>query len=162
MLELLKEFVDEQDLHLYKDDTFDNDLSNEDTSPEYIEKLHDIIKKQKHLIKKLCDTLQKLKVRFSLQTSSCYFSNFIWFYPFQKTISTCDTNTQTETETKSSPSTDTIWKTERVSVEDMVKEAAEDAMKQTGFVYESTSGLYYDYNTGYYYNAVSYLWVISF
>lgn len=36
----------------------------------------------------------------------------------------------------------------------MVKEAAEDAMKQTGFVYESTSGLYYDYNTGYYYNAV--------
>ena len=37
----------------------------------------------------------------------------------------------------------------------MVKEAAEDAMKQTGFVYESTSGLYYDYNTGYYYNAVS-------
>lgn len=37
----------------------------------------------------------------------------------------------------------------------MVKEVAEDAMKQTGFVYEATSGLYYDYNTGYYYNAVN-------
>lgn len=45
------------------------------------------------------------------------------------------------------------WKTE--SVEKVVKEVAEDAMKQTGFVYEATSGLYYDYNTGYYYNAVS-------
>lgn len=47
------------------------------------------------------------------------------------------------------------WNKESTSVEEMVKEAAEDAMKQTGFVYEATSGLYYDYNTGYYYNAVN-------
>lgn len=38
---------------------------------------------------------------------------------------------------------------------EQVKEAAENAMQQTGFVYEATSGMYYDYNTGYYYNAVS-------
>lgn len=36
-----------------------------------------------------------------------------------------------------------------------IKEAAEMAMQNTGFVYEKTSGLYYDYNSGYYYNAVS-------
>lgn len=46
------------------------------------------------------------------------------------------------------------WKTEHSSVEEMVKEVAEHALKQTGFVYESTSGLYYDYSSGYYYNAV--------
>lgn len=40
------------------------------------------------------------------------------------------------------------------SIVDQVKEAAESALQQTGFVYEETSGLYYDYNTGYYYDAV--------
>ena len=64
MLELLKEFVDEKDLHLYNEDVCPDAFSNEDNSAEYIEKLQDIIKKQKHLIKKLCDTLQQLKVCF--------------------------------------------------------------------------------------------------
>lgn len=35
-----------------------------------------------------------------------------------------------------------------------IKQAAENAQNQTGFVYEPTSGLYYDCKTGYYYNAV--------
>lgn len=39
---------------------------------------------------------------------------------------------------------------------DQVKEAAENALQQTGMVYEETSGMYYDYNTGYYYNAVGF------
>ncbi|XP_074037240.1 angiogenic factor with G patch and FHA domains 1 isoform X2 [Leptinotarsa decemlineata] len=39
------------------------------------------------------------------------------------------------------------------SLADDIKDAAEMAMKNTGFVYEETSGMYYDYNTGYYYNA---------
>lgn len=44
-----------------------------------------------------------------------------------------------------------------------VKEAAESALLQTGFVYEETSGLYYDYNSGYYYDAVSiYIIIIKF
>ena len=37
---------------------------------------------------------------------------------------------------------------------DQVKEVAESALLQTGFVYEQTSGMYYDYNTGYYYDTV--------
>lgn len=41
------------------------------------------------------------------------------------------------------------------SVTEDIKEAAEQAMQNMGFVYEETSGMYYDYNTGYYYNAVS-------
>lgn len=48
--------------------------------------------------------------------------------------------------------------TKEGSVDDIVegiKEAAESACQQTGFVYEPTSGMYYDYSTGYYYNAVS-------
>ncbi|XP_076379180.1 angiogenic factor with G patch and FHA domains 1 isoform X2 [Megalopta genalis] len=39
------------------------------------------------------------------------------------------------------------------SIADQIKEAAESALLQTGFVYEETSGLYYDYNSGYYYDA---------
>lgn len=34
-----------------------------------------------------------------------------------------------------------------------IKDAAEKAIHNSGFVYEETSGLYYDYSTGYYYNA---------
>lgn len=40
------------------------------------------------------------------------------------------------------------------SIADQVKEVAESALLQTGFVYEATSGMYYDYNTGYYYDTV--------
>ncbi|KOC62068.1 Angiogenic factor with G patch and FHA domains 1, partial [Habropoda laboriosa] len=39
------------------------------------------------------------------------------------------------------------------SIRQQVKEVAESALLQTGFVYEETSGLYYDYNSGYYYDA---------
>lgn len=34
-----------------------------------------------------------------------------------------------------------------------ITKAAEQAIQNSGFVYEKTSGMYYDYNTGYYYNA---------
>ncbi|CAH0551478.1 unnamed protein product [Brassicogethes aeneus] len=39
------------------------------------------------------------------------------------------------------------------SLAEDIKDAAEQAMQNSGFVYEETSGMYYDYNTGYYYNA---------
>lgn len=39
------------------------------------------------------------------------------------------------------------------SIVEQVKEIAESAVRQTGFVYEANSGMYYDYNTGYYYSA---------
>ncbi|KMR04573.1 angiogenic factor with g patch and fha domains 1 [Lasius niger] len=35
---------------------------------------------------------------------------------------------------------------------DQVKQVADSALLQNGFVYEETSGMYYDYNTGYYYD----------
>lgn len=40
------------------------------------------------------------------------------------------------------------------SITEQVKQVAESALQQTGFVYEETSGLYYDYNSGYYYDGV--------
>lgn len=43
---------------------------------------------------------------------------------------------------------------ESSSIVDQVKQVAESALLQTGFVYEETSGMYYDYNTGYYYDTV--------
>ena len=49
---------------------------------------------------------------------------------------------------------------ETSSIIQQVKEVAESALLQTGFVYEETSGLYYDYNSGYYYDAVS-IYVIT-
>lgn len=38
------------------------------------------------------------------------------------------------------------------SIVDQVKQVAESALLQSGFVYEETSGMYYDYSTGYYYD----------
>lgn len=40
------------------------------------------------------------------------------------------------------------------SITEEIKEAAELATQNAGFMYDETSGLYYDSNTGYYYNAV--------
>uniref|UniRef100_A0A8C4WNV9 Angiogenic factor with G patch and FHA domains 1 n=1 Tax=Eptatretus burgeri TaxID=7764 RepID=A0A8C4WNV9_EPTBU len=39
------------------------------------------------------------------------------------------------------------------SIADSLRAAAEDAMQQTGFVYDENTGFYYDYNTGYYYDS---------
>lgn len=39
-----------------------------------------------------------------------------------------------------------------------IKDAANQAQNETGFIYEPTSGLYYDSRTGYYYNAVFFLY----
>lgn len=43
------------------------------------------------------------------------------------------------------------------SLADDIREAAEQAMQSSGFVYEESSGLYYDYSSGYYYNAVGFV-----
>lgn len=61
MIEILKDFVDEQDLPNYDDYTVE-DFSPENISLECIQKLQEIIKKQKHLIEKLCNAIGKLKV----------------------------------------------------------------------------------------------------
>ena len=41
-----------------------------------------------------------------------------------------------------------------LSLAESLKQAAEEVVQQTGFVYDETSGFYYDYNSGYYYDAV--------
>ena len=42
-----------------------------------------------------------------------------------------------------------------LTIAESLKQAAEEVVQQSGFVYDKTSGLYYDYNSGYYYDAVS-------
>lgn len=70
------------------------------------------------------------------------------------------TNAFTQTDSEHlNAANDMTWNSEQTenepkSLTENIKEAAELAMQNMGFVYEETSGMYYDYNTGYYYNAV--------
>lgn len=41
------------------------------------------------------------------------------------------------------------------SIADMLRATAEEAMTQTGFVFDETTGMYYDHSTGFYYDSVS-------
>lgn len=41
-----------------------------------------------------------------------------------------------------------------VSIADMLRATAEEAMTQTGFVFDETSGMYYDHSTCFYYDSV--------
>lgn len=82
------------------------------------------------------------------------------FY-FQKFVKKCTTEckeTQTDGFDQITPSNEGVWNSAvqnaGKSIADEVKEAAENALKHTSFVYEPTSGMYYDYSTGYYYDAV--------
>ena len=47
-----------------------------------------------------------------------------------------------------------------LSIADSLKQAAEDAVQQSGYVYDEQSGLYYDYKSGYYYDPVSMLEIL--
>lgn len=42
-----------------------------------------------------------------------------------------------------------------LSIVEEIKQAAEEAVQETGYVYDEASGLYYDKNSGYYYDSVS-------
>lgn len=50
--------------------------------------------------------------------------------------------------------TDNLADSEPKDIIEDIKEAAELATQNTGFVYDEHTGMYYDSNTGYYYNAV--------
>lgn len=43
------------------------------------------------------------------------------------------------------------------SIADMLRATAEEAMTQTGFIFDETTGMYYDHSTGFYYDSVSQL-----
>ncbi|XP_062340375.1 angiogenic factor with G patch and FHA domains 1 isoform X2 [Osmerus eperlanus] len=44
------------------------------------------------------------------------------------------------------------------SIADMLRATAEQAMTQTGFIFDETTGMYYDHSTGFYYDSVSQLY----
>eukprot|EP00066_Takifugu_rubripes_P023255 XP_011612521.1 PREDICTED: angiogenic factor with G patch and FHA domains 1 [Takifugu rubripes] len=44
------------------------------------------------------------------------------------------------------------------SIADMLRATAEEAMTQTGFVFDETTGMYYDHSTGFYYDSVNQLY----
>ncbi|XP_056156342.1 angiogenic factor with G patch and FHA domains 1 isoform X2 [Lampris incognitus] len=44
------------------------------------------------------------------------------------------------------------------SIADILRATAEEAMTQTGFVFDETSGMYYDHSTGFYYDSASQLY----
>ena len=48
------------------------------------------------------------------------------------------------------------YQDEPSSVAESVRQAAQDAVLFSGFVYDENSGMYYDHNSGYYYDSVSF------
>ncbi|GLV43490.1 uncharacterized protein CBL_04032 [Carabus blaptoides fortunei] len=104
---------------------FEAQLADKPEVLTFIIRLQEYIKRQKKKIKKLKKSLKRYGSK-------------------KKKV---DISTQTN------DPDDTDKSNEPKSVTEEIKEAAENALLQTGFVYEATSGMYYDYNTGYYYNA---------
>ncbi|XP_077430549.1 angiogenic factor with G patch and FHA domains 1 [Vanacampus margaritifer] len=52
----------------------------------------------------------------------------------------------------------TAEEVDAASIADMLRATAEEAMTQTGFVFDETTGMYYDQSTGFYYDSVSQLY----
>uniref|UniRef100_A0A8C8ETM5 Angiogenic factor with G patch and FHA domains 1 n=1 Tax=Oncorhynchus tshawytscha TaxID=74940 RepID=A0A8C8ETM5_ONCTS len=76
-----------------------------------------------------------------------------------------DSSEMTAAESTNDPATymitDTMTATETVdagSIADMLRATAEQAMTQTGFVFDETTGMYYDHSTGFYYDSASQLY----
>lgn len=107
----------------------------------YIDNLHDRLKKQQKKIRKYKEKIKKLTKKISS-------------LKIKKKDSADSEDEDIVSQTK-------IDKNEAESKEakaplslaEEIREAAEAAQNNTGFVYEPTSGLYYDQRTGYYYNA---------
>ncbi|XP_024947856.1 angiogenic factor with G patch and FHA domains 1 isoform X3 [Cephus cinctus] len=133
---------DDGELKLEFDIDYREKLSDFPEVLEFINKLREHIKWQHKKINKLHHKLIEQKKQRLLSREKALVDN----------------GTQTDAlnnQEESLPSQDwTVNEPEKgVSIIDQVKEAAESALQQTGFVYDETSGLYYDYNTGYYYDA---------
>ncbi|XP_076289060.1 angiogenic factor with G patch and FHA domains 1 isoform X2 [Lasioglossum baleicum] len=132
---------DEGEIKSDFEDNFQDELCNFPHVLKFIKRMRDHIKKQNKKINKLRNKLneqrnqklleKKILVDYGTQT------NPLECEKESNLLENCNSNTD---------------KTP-VSIADEIKEAAESALLQTGFVYEETSGLYYDYNSGYYYDA---------
>ncbi|XP_017758221.1 PREDICTED: angiogenic factor with G patch and FHA domains 1 [Eufriesea mexicana] len=132
---------DEGEIKSEFEEDFQEELYNFPHVLKFIQRMRDHIRKQNKKIVKLRNKLNEHKNQKLLQ---------------KKTL--IDYGTQTnllEYEKESHLSQDWSISNDKTStgIKEQVKEAAESALLQTGFVYEETSGLYYDYNSGYYYDA---------
>ncbi|XP_071964419.1 uncharacterized protein [Antedon mediterranea] len=67
-------------------------------------------------------------------------------------------NVDVATQTVEDEGTISEQQVEPTSIADSIRDAAESAMTNSGFVYDETSGLYYDYTSGYYYNPENHLY----
>ncbi|XP_032676009.1 angiogenic factor with G patch and FHA domains 1 isoform X2 [Odontomachus brunneus] len=120
------------------EEDFTEELSNYPRISQFIQKLCDHIKRQRKKINKLRNKLAEQKHQNLLR---------------EKTYVDCGTQTDPLNFDKSlSQDWDVSNDDKSHSIVDQVKQVAESALLQTGFVYEETSGMYYDYNTGYYYD----------
>ncbi|XP_068982239.1 angiogenic factor with G patch and FHA domains 1 isoform X2 [Bombus flavifrons] len=118
---------------------FQEELHNFPHILRFIQRMRDHIKKQNKKIAKLRNKLSEHKNKKLME---------------KKTL--IDYGTQTnplEYEKESCQDWNVNNDKTSTSIIQQVKEVAESALLQTGFVYEETSGLYYDYNSGYYYDA---------
>ncbi|XP_044744673.1 angiogenic factor with G patch and FHA domains 1 isoform X2 [Coccinella septempunctata] len=97
---------------------------------EYIKKLLKYVEKYKKQIKKLKSKKQKSSNKVDAMVQTTY-------------------QVSKSEEIKLENTTDEPVK----SITEDITKAAEQALQNSGFVYEETSGMYYDYGTGYYYNA---------
>lgn len=146
---------------------FQEELHNFPHILRFIQRMRDHIKKQNKKIAKLQNKLSEhvrttsLKYSFSVSYSYILFYTFICSQKSKKLMekkTLIDYGTQTnplEYEKESCQDWNVNNDKTSTSIIQQVKEVAESALLQTGFVYEETSGLYYDYNSGYYYDAVS-------
>ncbi|XP_030748152.1 angiogenic factor with G patch and FHA domains 1 isoform X2 [Sitophilus oryzae] len=105
----------------------------------FIEKLQKIIQKQ---VKKIMKWKAKAKEVKAGNKARDVGSQTEFGYNTLRDDISLKTDTTKEPETK-----------QEKSLADDIREAAEEAVQSSGFVFEATSGLYYDYNSGYYYNA---------
>ncbi|KAM9799940.1 angiogenic factor with G patch and FHA domains 1 [Syngnathus typhle] len=80
------------------------------------------------------------------------------------TVVPADTTADTTADVSAQPDSSVGVTTEAgdaASIADMLRATAEEAMTQTGFVFDETTGMYYDHSTGFYYDSVSQLYYDS-
>ena len=141
MIESVPSESDEGEIKSDFEEDFQEELQDYPHVLRFIQRMRDLIKKQNKKIVKLRHKLNEHRNQRLLQTKSLI-----------------DYGTQTNPlEHEKEANRPQNWNVgadkTSASIIDQVKEAAESALLQTGFVYEETSGLYYDYNSGYYYDA---------
>ncbi|XP_043507335.1 angiogenic factor with G patch and FHA domains 1 isoform X2 [Frieseomelitta varia] len=130
---------DEGEIKSDFEEDFQDELQNFPHVLRFIQRMRDHIKKQNKKITKLRNKLHEHKSQ-KLMQKKALIDYGTQTNPLEYEKESCqDWNVNNDKTTS--------------SIIQQVKEVAESALLQTGFVYEETSGLYYDYNSGYYYDA---------